>query len=275
MPAVHHGFEISEIYPQPGFTVTVDDNGVYTGTGFYLIRKEAAINPAINEKLRIGTSLTDLDNDPYKAMYSFLTISKTPRTYEEGDQIRIAVEFTGSNVAQYGEGEEISEEAQPRYTLDLQSWELPLSQNPKWVALGSTVKTVLGYLLSGVYLYDIGAGEVVIPQEDGSRIVDSTLSALLTGDAAAFAALIAVGETTFKSPSISWTETTTGTEALTTAQLNSIAKISTPRGNPPEPAGRNWMLDGGTQDQVGTTYQTRLTWVLSGRTPHSTFLYED
>ena len=275
MPAIQHGILSTEIYPQPGFTVAQDDKGTYTGQGVYAIRKDALNNPTIQEKFNIGTSLTDLDDDPDKQLWSFLTISQASRAYTEGDLIFLNVQFTGSSGPQFPEDDGISEAALPRYSLDMTSGELPLSQHPKWVVLDNTVKTVLGYLMSGAYLYDIGAGEIVIPQEDGSRIVDDSLSALIPGDAIEFATLISGEQTTYHSPSISWTETTTGTEKLTNAQLNKLSKISTPRGNPPEPNERNWMLDGGTQDQVGETYQTRLTWILSGREPFSEFLYGD
>ena len=275
MPAIHHGILSTEIYPQPGFTVAQDDKGTFTGRGIYAFRKEAINNPTVKAKLAIGTSLADLDDDPDKQLYSFLTISQADLAYTEGDLIFLNIQFTGSGGSQFGEEDGISEAALPRYTLDISSGELPLSLHPKWVVLDDTVKTILGYLMSGAYLYDIGAGEVVIPQEDGSRIVDDTLSALITGDAIEFATLISAEQTTYHSPSISWTETTTGTEKLTNSQLNKLSKISTPRGDPPEPNNRNWMLDGGTQDQVGETYQTRLTWILSGREPFSEFLYGD
>jgi len=275
MPAIHHGIESTEIYPQPGFSVTRDDNGVFTGRGTYVISKDAVSNPAVVAKLQIGVSLVVLDDDPAKAVYSFLTISKTPLTFTEGDLVYINVEFTGSNVTQFDGGSGVSDAALPRYSLDLQSGELPLFKHPKWTLLTDEFKMYLGLLLQGVYIYDIANNKLLIPTDDTTLSSLTEESVTFTGDAIEFATLIQQGENTFLSPSISWTETTTGTEKLTTAQLNSMSKISTPRGDPPEPNGRNWMLGGGTQDQVGETYQTRLTWNLSGREPHSAFLYSD
>lgn len=275
MPAIHHGIESTEIYPQPGFSVTRDDNGVFTGRGTYVISKDAVSNPAVVAKLQIGVSLVVLDDDPAKAVYSFLTISKTPLTFTEGDLVYINVEFTGSNVTQFAGGSGVSDAALPRYSLDLQSGELPLISHPKWELLTDEFKKALGLLGSGFYIYDIVNNKLLFPIENAPIDTLTEADETLTGDAIEFAILLQQGETTFLSPSVSWTETTTGTEKLTTAQLNKLAKISTPRGDPPEPNGRNWMLTGGTQDQVGETYQTRLTWNLSGREPFNPFLYGD
>ena len=275
MPAIQHGILSTEIYPQPGFTVAQDDKGTYTGQGVYAIRKEAINNPTIQEKFNIGTSLTDLDDDPDKQLWSFLTISQASRAYTEGDLIFLNVQFTGSSGPQFPEDDGISEAALPRYSLDMTSGESPFSQHPKWVALSSEFKTALSEIGIG-YIYDIARNKLLLA--DGDTVMAGLreeTGVTLTGDAIVFATLLQQGETTFLSPSISWTETTTGTEKLTTAQLNKLSKISTPRGNPPEPNNRNWMLDGGTQDQVGETYQTRLTWILSGREPFSEFLYGD
>jgi hypothetical protein len=275
MPAIQHGILSTEIYPQPGFTVAQDDKGTYTGQGVYAIRKDALNNPTIQEKFNIGTSLTDLDGDPDKQLWSFLTISQASRAYTEGDLIFLNVQFTGSSGPQFPEDDGISEAALPRYSLDMTSGESPFSQHPKWIALSVEFQTFLGLLLQGVYYYDIASNELKIP-EDGNSMAELLAEDLtFTGDAIVFATLIQQGELTYHTPSISWTETTTGTEKLTTAQLNKLSKISTPRGNPPEPNNRNWMLDGGTQDQVGETDQTRLTWILSGREPFSEFLYGD
>ena len=275
MPAIQHGILSTEIYPQPGFTVSQDDKGTYTGQGVYAIRKAAINNPTIQEKFTIGTSLTDLDDDPDKQLWSFLTISQASRAYTEGDLIFLNVQFTGSSGPQFPEDDGISEAALPRYSLDMTSGELPLYLHPKWTALSDNFKLYLGALLGGTYIYDIANNKLLIPTDDTTLAQLTEEDVTFTGDAVTFATLIQQGENTFLSPSISWTETTTGTEKLTNAQLNKLSKISTPRGNPPEPNNRNWMLDGGTQDQVGETYQTRLTWILSGREPFSEFLYGD
>ena len=268
--ATLHGITNTDIYPQPGFDVHLDDNGGVTGSGTYAISKDALAVPSVIDKFQNGVSLQELDDDPSKAVYAFLLISSAIMTYEEGDLQFIDVKFTGSASAQY---DPTATGTLPRYTLDLSSSDLPLSDHPKWTALDDTVQTVLGYLLSGIYLYDIGEGDVVIPQEDGSLVINGTLSDLLTEDAIEFAILIAKGRTTYPSPSISWTETKTGNSPLSGSQLNKLTKISTPRGNPPTVSNRNWILGGGTQDQVGATYQTRLTWNLSGLEEFSEFLH--
>jgi hypothetical protein len=66
---------------------------------------------------------------------------------------------------------------------------------------------------------------------------------------------------------------------MTSAQLNLLGKVSTPRGGPPTATGsRNWMLTGAGQEQKGTIdgaiYQTTIEWSLSDRDGWNDFLYD-
>ena len=271
--AILHGISTSEIYPQPGFTVTFDDKSGYTARGTYAIRKEALDVPSVVAKLNTGVSLIELDDDPRKARWAFLTVSGGGVSYEVGDLVFFPLTFTGSPTNQYNfvDG---TPPSIPRYSLDIQSGDTPLSQHPKWEALSDEFKRVLGFLMAGFYVYDLENNKVLLPTDDTTVASLQEEDVTLEGDAIEFAGLIQRGELTYQAPTITWTETTNGADSLGGAQLENVARIDNPHGPAPDIGGRNWMLQGGNEEQSGNLRETRLTWLLSGREKFSTFLYE-
>ena len=83
-------------------------------------------------------------------------------------------------------------------------------------------------------------------------------------------------QTAIAGDSITWTESTQGASGLTSAQLNLLGNIATPRGNPPEPSGtRDWMLTSAFQEERGELFVTDLEWTLSEKGGHDSFLYDE
>jgi hypothetical protein len=203
-------------------------------------------------------------------------------TRNEGGLVTVLVEVTGSASAQFSAGD-LGEDALPTYRLEGRLTEMPFSKHPKWEALTNNEKFALGELIEGNVKprYDwtqVGNYELVdgfswaltfVPLKDSSNN-----NITLSGDAIDFAKRIAAGETTYMVPTITYVESTQGTNPMTAAQLNLLGKISTPRGNPPTPAGdRDWMLTGASQEQRGDLYQTQIEWTLSDREGWDSFLY--
>jgi hypothetical protein len=267
------GLAINDIEPNADFRPVQSENGGQTATQTFTLRTQSWNNSTVRNKFRRGTSITELNPD-IGTQWNYFTITSIALDFQEGDILVVTVDFSGSSTAQYPE-DGISEEALPTYRLEGRLAEKPFAEHPKWKALTATQRTILGYLLESVYLWDIEDQEIKIPQDDGELVANTTLSAFITGDAAAFADRIAQGESTYFVPSIIWTETTQGNEGMTAAQLNKLGRISTPRGGPPTPTGsRDWMLTGASQEQRGDLYQTQLEWSLSERDGHDSFLYD-
>jgi hypothetical protein len=272
--ATQHGLRLNEIYPAPGFQPKQSENGGVTASHSYTLLAQSWNNSTIRNKFARGNSIATIDPN-IGAQWSYLTVASKTLDFQEGGYLVVSVEFSGSSTAQYGDGDGISDDAPPAYRLEGRLGELPFSRHHKWKDLSDTQKTILGYLLDGVYKWDIAEGMIKILQEDGSLVDNETLSAEITDDALEFANLIAVGESTFFSPTITWTETTQGSDGVTSAQLNKLGKISSPRGGPPTPSGsRNWMLTGAGQEQRGDLKQTSLEWTLSEREGFNSFLYD-
>jgi len=272
--ATQHGLRVKEIYPAPGFQPKQSENGGVTASHQYTLLAQSWNNSFIRNKFARGNSIAVIDPN-IASQWNFLTVASKSLDFQEGGYLVVTVEFSGSATAQYGDSEGISDDAPPVYRLEGRLAELPFSKHPKWRELTDTQKTILGYLLDGVYRWDISEGVIKILQDDGSLVDDETLSEEITGDALEFANLIAEGESTYLSPTITWTETTQGTDGVTAQQLNKLGKIATPRGSPPTPSGsRDWMLTGAGQEQRGDLKQTSLEWTLSEREGFNSFLYD-
>jgi len=272
--ATIYGLAINEIHPNPDFQIQQSENGGQTATQTFTLRTQSWNNAFVRNKFRRGTNIIVVNPD-IGTQWDYFTIASISLDFQEGDLLIVSVNFSGSSTAQYGDEDGISDDALPTYRLEGRLTDVAFSENPKWKALTDIQKTILGYLLDKTYLWDIDEQAVKIPQEDGSLVTDSTLTANMTLDAALFADRIAQGRETYFVPSITWNEITQGSEGMTAAQLNKLGHISIPRGSPPTPSGsRDWMLTGASQEQRGDLYQTSLEWTLSERDGWDSFIYE-
>lgn len=246
-------------------------------TRVYGMRRDAWNNSFIRNKFVRGTSISVIDSE-VESFYSFFKVESASLVHEEGDLVYVEVSYNGSGAgAQYGE-ETLGADVLPTYRLELSIGEAPFSEHPKWKELSDEDKFALGLIINGdgvvspdftqVGTYNSETGAFSAWVADGGPIT-------LAGDALEFGRKLQSGQTTYKFPSVIWTETTQGTSGMTSSQLNKLGKVSTPRGNPPEPSGgRDWMLTGATQEQSGVFYQTSITWELSDAGGHDSFLYD-
>jgi hypothetical protein len=274
--ATQHGLRLNEIYPAPGFQPKQSENGGVTASHSYTLLAQSWNNSTIRNKFARGNSIATIDTN-IGAQWSYLTVASKTLDFQEGGYLVVSVEFSGSATAQYGDGDGISDDAPPVYRLEGRLSELPFSKHAKWKDLEDSSKFALGLLIEGDAVASPDFTQVGSYDEDGKfkPWEDSEGPITLEDDALEFAKLIAAGESTFLSPTIAWTETTQGSNGVTSAQLNKLGKISSPRGGPPTPSGsRNWMLTGAGQEQRGDLKQTSLEWTLSEREGFNTFLYQ-
>ncbi len=272
MPTTY-GLGATEIVAEPGFTATRDDNGGWSGTHRFTVKRELWATPSGRAQFAKNRSIILLDSS-LPSFYSFLVINDFTATNEECDWVNVAVNLSGSASATYPGGDAPEPEA-PTYHLDGSLEEAPFSEHEKWKDLTDEQKSFLGDLLNGVIVWDIDSQTGQIPAEDGGMLKSDRRSPQITDDAAEFANRIAQGRSTYKRPAFTWTEHASGNTKLSSAQINSLGRISTPRGSPPEPnGGRDWMLTSATQSERASVYSTSVTWTLSEKGGHDEFLYD-
>lgn len=271
------GLGLFDSEPQPGFSATKAENGGWTGRHTFAIRRTAWANTSVRNRFAKGTSVTSID--PGLSVYwSFLKVVETEVTSEEGDFTMVSVTLSGGQGATYGE-DGLGEGTDPTYRLSGQLQDAPLSMHPKWAAMEDKFKYALGELINGnvrpskeftqVGTYDDDDFFTPLKDEEDASIT-------FEDDAIEFCKRIAVGETTYLRPILTWTESAQGEDGLTNSQLNKLGNISVPRGNPPEPSGtRDWMLTSAFQEQTGELIRTDLEWTLSEKGGHDSFLYDE
>jgi hypothetical protein len=236
-----------KLVPQAGFSVIYTENGGIEAQQDVLIRTaDLSTTTAFTRRATWESIFPDVP-----PIYRFLTIKKTDPT-DRGDGFTlIKCTFTGYSYA----GNESSGEELTVATTTLSGQLNPdaLSSHPKWEPLSDVAKTVLGYLISGQYVWDKDESKIKIVQEDGSLVVNDTLSGYITGDAIEFANIIAGGETTWDRAGWTYSYHTEGSTPFTSAQLNSLNKIvANPPGDPKKPSS-DWcyMLASANQTQSG------------------------
>ena len=233
--------------PQAGFSVTYTENGGIEAQQDVLIRN---LDISTTTAFRRGSTWENIFPD-VPAIYRNLTIKKTDPT-DRGDGFSlIKCTFTG-----YGYSGNDSSGVELTVATSTLSGQLnpdALSSHPKWEPLSDVTKTVLGYLISGQYVWDNDDNKIKIVQQDGSLVINTTLSGYITGDAREFASIIAGGETTWDRAGWTYSYHTEGSTPFTSAQLNSLNKIvANPPGNPQKPS-TDWcyMLASANQTQSG------------------------
>jgi hypothetical protein len=271
MAATIFGFGTGEIKPQPGLSISRSESGGWTATHEVVI-KSADLADAL-PSFASGTLLSDIDPDVPAPFDEFLKIDTVTIARTDGDLVTLSVNATGGT-AQY-ENDELQPDAIPTYTLTGQLQDVHFSMHPKWKALGATDKKLLGLILIDICQFDPATNKIIIISQDNTSFIENP-EQFTSEDAISFATLIAQGQTTYQKSSYTWNEATEGEDQLTPAQINKLGHISTPRGDPPEPAGtRNWMLTSVSQSQSGELYRTTLEWMLSEEGGFNDFLYED
>jgi hypothetical protein len=271
------GIQHNTIYPQPDFVATQSDTGGWTATqSFYLTRKTWD-----NHEYRLlfarGNSIVLIDPNT-EAYHAFLRVATINPVYEEGNIVRVNVNFSGATFGQYSD-DQLGAGSQTVYRLEGNISEAPLSEHPKWKALPDNEKSTLGRLIDGsaVYIYDADTAGwyAAIPGTGQKPAALPGGAQLVSADAMEFGKLIAQGQTSYRFPTVTWTESAQGTSPMTSSQLNKLGKISNPRGGPPEASGtRDWMLVSASQEQYGDLYQTNISWELSDKDGWNAFLYQ-
>jgi len=236
--------------PQPGFSVVYTENGGIEAAQDVLVRNADLKAGSVLIAFTRGATWESIFPE-VPPIYRNLTL-KTFDPSDRGDGYSIIkCTFTGYQFAGNGSSGEEVEVATS--TLSGQLNPESLSDHPKWVALSQTAKTVLGYLISGQYVWDANDSKIKIVQEDGSLVNNDTLSAYITGDAIQFANIITEGETTWDRGGWTYSYHTESKTGFTAAQLNSLGKIvANPPGNPQKPSsGYTWQLASPNQTQSG------------------------
>jgi len=176
----------------------------------------------------------------------------------------------------------------PTYSMRGTLEELPIANHPKFKLLSFQEQAILGQLMSGELTISddwtqVGRKERINvsfgnPYDKWIPLATSDGPVTLSTECLKFARRIAVGKTTYKSPSWLWVRKWEDSAGMTGDQLNAIGKIvATPTGTPPTAQGRNWMIISGDQEQSGPVdspkYTCEVSYLMSPAGGFDSFIY--
>lgn len=270
----------TQIIPQSDFSAQQNENGGWTASQSFIIKKGGIDLASIRKKFAAGIKLTELDPNA-DIYYDFLRLMNIGDVSTvEGGYTRVLVEFVGfwSATYEFETGEDIPS---PTFSKRGVLSETSFSEHPKFKALTDAEKNSLGKLMSGEWSYVIdpfGAGTYVVAvfTGDAQYSIRPDADQITSENGIQFAKRIAEGRTTYKKAVYEYTHRWEASKGVTSAQMNDLGKISTPTGSPPKPGtGRNWMLVGVNEEQYGSgdfRFHNELVYLLSDEGGHDDFL---
>ena len=272
-----YGLTPNQIIPQGDFSAARNENGGWTASQTFRVKKGGLDNVAINSKFKEGESLNNFDPN-VDSLFAYLLLSQiTGINTIAGGYTDVTCEFVG--FAGSTSTNDPSIVPIPTFAKRGTLRSAPLSEHKKWKALTAAQKTTLGYLISGLYRWDIAAQQVQKQADDGTWEEDAALTAIVVGDAAEFADRIAQGDTTYEFGTYEYTHRWEDNEGISESKMNRLGKIvEVPTGDPPKPGnGRNWLLVGANEEQYGSgkyRFTNELQFLLSDEGGWDAFLYE-
>lgn len=284
MSAKLFGFDSSTFIPAPDFQASQNEESLWEGSQSFSISREAFDFFTGSANLLVGQPATVLDPN-LADFFSFLRLTRIEAEHVTGGFARVRVFYAG--YFSINQSQDPDSAIPAAYNLSGTLEEVPLMEHPKIEDLSDEERQYLNYIVEGVAAWDVGTSKLgTLQVESGGGNPAGTFvpfpgegQKIVSSDGIAFADLLAKGETTYKRPSFQWTKTYTSEEEIPTAAINDLGKISTPDGDPPQPAGsRNWMLVSADQTQTASTapvYDIQLSWLLSDRDGWNSTLYDD
>lgn len=239
----HVSIDADRLYPQPDYSVQIDQEGKWTVTQVFACHREAAVRLMP----RPGSTHPEVP---------FVAISRVTARISEADLAEITCVYSG---AEAREGEDEKENAV--YNMGLSLTEEPLLSHQRYKNLNGIEREAIKLILMGKEKDD-----------EGNRLRDKVVSAL----GQELLAKIDRGQTHYYSPRVTWRESWVRDKEAEAAELNDIGKISEPEGPVPTLANdRNWLLNGLNQTQEGKSFRLELEWLASDRGGWDPHIYGD
>jgi hypothetical protein len=230
------------LYPQPEYSIQVDQEGKWSVTQVFLCHR----NSAVALMPRPGSIHPDVP---------FVAASQVTARITAGDLAEVTCVYTGAE-APNGE-----DEAPSVYTMGLSLSEEPILSHIRYKDLEDEEIEALQAIASGRETDDAGASNKdKVTSELGKEVL----------------AKIQRGQTSYYSPKITWKESFVRDQGVKASDLNKIGEIDDPSGSAPGLAqGRNWLLNGVSQTQEGRSFRIEREWLASDRGGWDSDIYED
>jgi hypothetical protein len=287
--------EQGKIVPQADFQATEGENGSWTGSQTFWVKKGALDDVSVQLYFSRGKKATELDpnNDQ---IFDFLYLKTVGAATSVGGWTVIPIEYQGFVVATGNPPTPEGIKPYTTYSLRGVTKSVAITEHPKFKAL--TVpeeKLLLSLLLGGEFKLNLDGqsiGQWVAYtdeslSENNTSMIFVTLEnpdpmgtpyLLQSDDSQEFGRLISEGKTDYEVGTFEYWVRWSAIERLSDTDIAKLGLIDTPVGDPPTPTGgtRDWRLTTVNQEQEGTenpTYAIELGYILSDEGGFDTFLY--
>jgi len=239
----HVAIQPGRLYPQPDYSVQIDQEGKWTVTQVFLCHRSSAV--ALMP--RPGSTHPEVP---------FVAVSNTATKVTEGDLAEITCTYTGAEAK-----DEEDEKANAVYTMGLSLSEEPILSHHRYKDLDPGEREAIQLILSGKEKDDRG---------------NKLRGKVVSGPGLEILGKIDRGQRHYYSPRVTWRESWVRDKPAKAAELNDIGNISVPSGPAPElAANRNWLLNGVTQTQEGKSFRLEMEWLASDRGGWDPDIYTD
>ena len=252
-------FGLNKLIPGPDFRLSIDSEGVATASQTYRTGRDYA-ETVMRTVMRKGNT-ADAINPELGTAFDFLVADTIERTDAPGGIVEFAVTYVGQSWWATFDGDRES-----TFSLNAAMTEVSIIQHPAVQALHWEHIKALRLVVDGV-------GRVIDGAES-ARVIEISLSernlASIEGPEPMkwWDRIYRKGLRTYLAPSLEWTWSTSNRGGITSAMLSKLGFIDdSPRGNPPTPTGRNWLMTGATESKTrageDSTSSFSITWTLS------------
>jgi hypothetical protein len=237
----HVSIQPGTLYPQPGYSISVDREGKWAATQIFLCHRNSI------------TRLMPRPGTPHPEI-PFITLDNATAQVTEGDIAEITCHYAGTD-------NNDNDANKTTYSLGLSLSEEPLLSNKKFKDLDEEEVEALQAIISGKD-----------KDSSGTPYKDKIESAL--GKKAL--EKIQRGQTSYYSPKLTWKQATVRKSSAASSDVRKIGKIDNPDGRQPNlPSGGNWLLNGVTQTQEGGAYRIEREWIASDSGGWDEDIYDD
>jgi hypothetical protein len=224
----HLAIQPGQLYPQPDYTIQIDQENKWTVTQVYLCHSQSILRVMPKPGLA-------------HPEVSFATLANVTAAVGAGEIAEITCTFIGAGNK--------NEKADATYTMGLSLSEEPILKHYRYKDLADDEVEALKAMVEGKDKDDSGAAyKDRVKSELGKEVLKK----------------IQRGQTSFYSPKVTWRESWTRDNEVKNSELNKIGEVDNPSGNPPDlSGGRTWLLNGVTQTHEGKSFRIEREWLAS------------
>ena len=236
----HISIQQGRLYPQPEYTIQIDQENKWTVTQVYLCHSASIIQVMPKP----GVAHMDV---------TFATLANVTAAVGAGEVAEITCTYVGAGNK--------SAKADATYNMGLGLSEEPLLTHARYKDVPDAELEALKAIIDGKDKDDGGAANKdKVTSEYGKELLKK----------------IQRGQTSYYAPKVTWKESWVRDNPVKNAELNKIGNVDSPDGKPPELAGgRTWLLNGVTQAQEGTAFRIEREWLASDRGGWDEDIYTD